>query len=84
MKKLIFIITFLLVMQYTIPSFSVETNETIKSQEEALGISEFIKEAENYTNNTFDEIDLMTIYKNAITGNISAKGIGKRYFKNSG
>ena len=78
MKKLIFIISFWLAIQYTIPIFRSNTNETIKTQEEQLGISEFIKEAESYTKGSFEDIDLKSIYKNAIKGNISAEGIGKR------
>ena len=81
MKKLIFIISFLLAIQYMVPCFCAETNETIKNQEEVLGISDFIKEAEEYTKDSFEEIDLKTIYKNAISGKISAEGIGKRNSK---
>ena len=78
MKKVVLLFIFLLVIIYTNPCYCTETNETIKTQEEALGISEFIKEAENYTKDSFDDFDLKLIYKNAITGNISPDGIGKR------
>lgn len=75
MKKLIFIISFLLAIGYACPVYATETNETIKSQESALGIASFIKEAGEYTKELFDDVDLGTIYKNAISGNIDTKGI---------
>lgn len=75
MKKVIFIIFFLLAMQYGNCVYAIETNETLKTQEETLNISEFIKESENYTKDTFSDIDLNTIYKSAISGNIDMNGI---------
>lgn len=74
MKKLIFIISFLLAIQYGNTVYA-ETNETLKSQEESLGISEFIKETEKYTKDTFSDIDINSIYENALSGNIKTSGI---------
>lgn len=75
MKKIIFIIFFLLAIQYENCVYATETNETLKTQEEALNISGFIKESENYTKDTFSDIDLNSIYKSAISGNIDMKGV---------
>lgn len=70
MKKIIFIISFLLAIGYGGVYATEATNETMKEQEESLGISEFIKEAENYTKETFQDTDLSYIYKSAISGEV--------------
>ena len=49
MKKVIFIISFLLAIGYFGKVYAFETNEILKEQEETFGISEFIKESEKYT-----------------------------------
>ncbi len=84
MKKILFIIFFILVIQYTNVTYAVDTNETLKEQEETLGISDFIKESEDYTKNAFDGLDLKKMYKDAITGKIEANGIMKGIIKITG
>ncbi len=84
MKKIIFIISFLLAIQYTNITYAVNTNETFKEQEETLGISAFLKESEDYTKNVFDGIDLKAMYKDAISGNIQPNGIIKGILKITG
>lgn len=74
MKKIIFIIAFLLAIGHE-TVYATETNETMKEQEESLGISEFIKEAESYTKDTFKDTDLNNLYKNAISGEIEIPGL---------
>lgn len=83
MKKIIFIISFLLAISY--PSFCIANDETgvVKEQEETLGISSFIEESENYTKEVFKTSDLNTLYKDALSGNINLKGIPRGYFKDS-
>ena len=66
MKKLIFIISFLLAIQYENIVYA-ETNETLKAQEESLGISDFIEETQKYTENAFSNIDINSIYENALS-----------------
>lgn len=83
MKKLIFIISFLLAIQYGGKVYA-ETNETLKSQEEALGISGFIEETEKYTEDTFSDIDLNSIYENALSGNLDSSGIMNTILKIAG
>ena len=78
MKKLLLLLFFLFVIQCFIPSFCNDTSDIIKEQEKTIGISEFIKEAEIYTKETFDDIDLKSIYKNALTGKLETKNIGNR------
>ncbi len=74
MKKIIFIISFLLAIQSG-AVYATETNETMKEQEESLGISDFIKEAESYTKDTFKDTDLESIYNSAISGEIEIPGL---------
>ncbi len=81
MKKLVFIISFLLAIQYSNFVYATDTNEILEEQEQTLGISTFLKEAENYTNEAFSDIDLSSMYKSAISGEISTDGILKRYIK---
>lgn len=83
MKKLIFIISFLLAIQYG-SQVCAETNETLRLQEETLGISGFIKETEKYTENTFSDIDLNSIYENALSGNINTSGLISSILKLTG
>lgn len=75
MKKLIFIIAFLLAIIYSVPVFAVDINESLKEQEDTLEISGFLNEAEKYTEDVFDDFDLNSIYKEAISGNINTEGI---------
>lgn len=78
MKKAI-LITFLAIMLF-IPNivYSTETDEIIKEQEETLGIGSFIKEAEKYTTDNFEDIDMSTLYKDALSGKMNKQGIVKR------
>lgn len=81
MKKIILVIVFLLSVLNSGVIYGAETNEILEEQEETLGVSGFIKQAQKYTNEAFDEIDISTLYKNALTGNINANGITKAIFK---
>lgn len=75
MKKIISIISFLLLIQLGSYVYGTDTNETIKEQEKALGISDFLEEAEKYTEETFTDIDLGNIYNSAISGEIDTNGL---------
>lgn len=45
-------------------------SEILESQQESLGISDFISTSKKYTNETFGNIDIQNIFKEAITGRI--------------
>ena len=51
------------------------TNETIKEQEESLGISRFLNQAEKYTKETFEDIEMKDLYKNALSGKTNVTGL---------
>lgn len=84
MKKLIFIISFLLAILYSVPVYAMDVDESIKTQEEALGISGFIKEAGNYTKEVFEDLDLNSVYKDAISGEINTEGLLNSILKIAG
>lgn len=84
MKKILFIISFMLAIIYSQPIYAEDINDVLKEQEETLGIADFITEASSYTKDTFQDIDLSTMYKNAISGNINTKGILNSAFKIAG
>lgn len=81
MKKIIFIISFLLAICYTTNIYASETNEVLEEQEKSLGISSFLKEAESYTKDTFQSTSITSMYQDAISGNIEAKGLAGSILK---
>ena len=75
MKRIIIILIFLIGILNLSVVYATDTNEVISEQEKTLGISGFIKQAESYTNDVFDDVNLNTLYKDALSGNISTDGI---------
>lgn len=67
MKKIIII--FCILMSLCNLIYATDTN-ILKSQQESLGISDFIEEANKYTKENFKDINLQNIFENAITGRI--------------
>ena len=45
-------------------------SEILESQQESLGISEFINASKKYTSETFKDLDIQNIFQDAITGRI--------------
>lgn len=71
-KKIIII--FILIYVFIIPK-AYSTEEIISSQMDALNISSFIKEGENYTKDIFPDMNLNEFLNSAIRGEIDNKGI---------
>jgi len=69
-KKII--ILFILINIFIFPN-SYATEEIISSQMEALNISSFIKEGQNYTKDVFPDMDLNQFLNSAINGEIDNK-----------
>ncbi len=89
MKKIVFILTFFLTICYSITSYgtetnSIDTNGIIEKQEKSLGITEFIKESKEYVGESFSDVDLNTLYKDAISGNINIQGVLGKVIKLTG
>lgn len=75
MKKILVII-FLIIMVLNLNTVCAsDTEAIIGEQEEALGISGFIKEAQKYTSDAFKDTDINDLYKSALTGDIKAEGL---------
>lgn len=51
--------------------------EILESQQDSLNISSFIEEAQKYTEETFEDLDMGEIFSSAITGDIDNKTIFK-------
>lgn len=79
-KIIVFTIFLLLVFNFTF-IYATDTEEILKEQEKTYGISTFIKTAEEYTENTFEDLEISDLYKDALTGNLNAEGIGKSILK---
>lgn len=77
MKKAIFIIFLVIMLFNTNIVYAGETEEIIKEQEETLGIGSFIKEAEKYTSDNFEDINMSALYKDALSGKMNKEGIVK-------
>ena len=87
MKKIIIILIILIIF---IPNIVYSTNETInqediiKSQQETLGISSFIDEADKYTKEIYEDIDMGELFSSAISGNIDNETILKSILNSLG
>ena len=81
-RKIIMIIIIILMLFFiNIPiSYSIDedTTETIESQQEEFGISDFIKGAQEYSGEFFEGIDVNDILQNAIKGEVDNTTILKR------
>ena len=74
LKLLITILSFICIC--IIPHSVQASEETIssesimKSQQEALNINSFIQEADKYTQDVYEDLDMGELFTSAITGNI--------------
>ncbi len=62
-------------------SEQISQQEILESQQDSLNISGFIKEAQKYTENTFEDINLNELFTSAITGKIDNTTIFKSILK---
>ena len=78
MKKIFIMIVFIF---WVTPNlcYASETSsqDILQSQQDELNISSFIKEAQKYTENTFEEININELFTSAITGKIDNNTILK-------
>ena len=65
----IFVLLVCLIYTFSTKVYGID-DETMESQKEALGISEFIEEADKYTKEVFENIDVDNLLTSAITGNL--------------
>lgn len=81
MKKILLIIFFLITVLSSNIVHASSTEEMVKEQEKSLGIDGFIKQSQKYTEKAFEDIDVSSLYKDALTGNIEAEGALKGIIK---
>lgn len=70
LKKIILV--FFVIINISTTSYA--TNEIIEEQMEILNISDFINEAEQYTKDTFPNLDINELLNSAINGQVDNKG----------
>ncbi len=76
MKKIFLVIGIMLLLVSCIPSVSYASEETVdtdailKSQQDTLNVSSFLKEVEKYTSSTFQDVDVGELFNSALTGNV--------------
>ena len=58
-----------------------EINEIMKSQEDSIGITDFIQESSKYTSNIFSDMDLNEVLSSAISGKVDNQKLLKNIFK---
>ena len=87
-KNFLFLAIFFLFTFFINPISYAEENvsqeSVLTSQQESLNISSFIKEAQKYTKDTFEDLDVDELFSSAITGKIDNETIFKTIFKTVG
>ena len=83
MKKIVKFIFLIFIFVFILPTICLasETDtsqeEILESQQDSLNISSFLEEAQKYTEDTFEDIDIGELFTSAITGNIDNTTIVK-------
>lgn len=78
-RKIIFLsLLFMLTTSNLVYAQEENTDAILEEQKESFGISDFINEAENYSGDFFEDINIQEMLNNAITGNIDNNTIYKK------
>lgn len=77
-KKVVYFIILIIIV--FMPTSYAETENTIQEQQETFGINTFIEEAEEYTGEFFEDIDINEILNSAIKGEVDNSTIYERIF----
>ncbi len=83
MKKVILILLFILILPNNVQATenTLSQEDIIESQQESLGINSFIEEADKYTGDVYEDIDMGELFSSSITGNIDNETIFKSILK---
>ena len=79
-NKLFFLIIFVIIITTNLVQ-AEEIDNIMKTQEDSLGITDFIQESNSYTSDDFNDMDLNEIFNSAISGNVDNKKIVKNVCK---
>ena len=77
MKKIVMIITFIAVLISSNISYADTQDELLKSQQDSLNISSFLKEVEKYTSSIYEDINVKEMFNLALTGKIDNEKLFK-------
>lgn len=81
-KLIVFLIVFFCISPISYAEEEAASQEEIlSSQQDSLNISSFIKEAQKYTTDTFEDLDLGELFSSAITGNVDNETLLKAFSK---
>ena len=79
MKKIIYIlISVIIFFNFMMPISSANEEETLEEQQEEFGISEFIEQADEYSGEFFEDMDMNEILENAIKGEVDNQTLLKK------
>ena len=76
MKKIL-LICFVLIISFSINVYA-ENEETIAEQQETFGVNDFLEDAEEYTGEFFEDMNIKDILNNAIQGKVDNSSIYKK------
>ncbi len=81
MKKImgLLILIILLIVNLNNITYADSNDETMQEQQEEFGIQEFLQNAKNYTGDFFEDIDISTIFNDAVKGKIDNSSLIKRF-----
>lgn len=79
-NKLFFLIIFVIIITTNLVQ-AEEIDNIMKTQEDSLGITDFIQESNSYTSDVFNDMDLNEIFNSAISGSVDNKKIVKNICK---
>ena len=77
MKKIVMIITFIAVLISSNISYADTQDELLKSQQDSLNISSFLKEVEKYTSSIYEDTNVKDMFNLALTGKIDNEKLFK-------
>ena len=78
--KIIFLILILIIPSTKVNAENL-TTKMIQEEKERLGINDFLEETKKYTDNFFDDINIIDSLNSALIGKIDNKSIFNRIFK---
>lgn len=76
----ILILFFIIVFQFNISYCENDINQTYEEQKETFGINSFIEEAQKYSGDFFENIDIGEVLNSAISGNIDNNMLYSKIF----
>ncbi len=82
-KTILFLIIIIMLLPNIVQATqtSIDTDAILESQQDSLDINSFIEEADKYTENVYEDIDMGELFSSAITGDIDNETIIKSILK---